>query len=231
METTFLSDDFLKKLQYVVIYNGMDMSTEAEKNYKKLQSYWEKSWTSLYKQLNSSETLNPNDFTMQDKITALTYNDQIVGMHLLKNYSKKDFSQHPYFTPYDSQFFSELEKNKVQQLQSFQYFWVDPEWSRKITGVNFAAIIASLSLKFQTSENLDASITIARKDIKVHETAEKIGFSELAPSTSMHNVSVALMACFKPQLYPDLRVNQWADYYWKNKMEYKIQKPKTGVAA
>lgn len=224
----YLTETELSHLHYVVIYNQANLSNSSFLLFKKLQRYWETSWTDLYKQLKSPEILNPEDFLMQDKITALFSGEEIVGMHLLKNYKKEDFSRHRYFKTFDQKFFNQLQERGVEHLQSFQYFWVDPRWSRKKTGVNFGAIIASLSLKFQSIEELDASITVARKDIKVNETAEKLGFKELTSSSTMHNVPVALMACFNAEPYPEEAVVKWADFYWKNKIEHKPQNFRIG---
>jgi hypothetical protein len=199
--------------------------------YLHLFEYWKKSWTQLYSMLKSTQTLDPNDFFMQDKVTAIMHGDQVVAMHLLKNYEKSDFAVHPYFKHYNSEFMKGLEERNVRRVQSFQFFWVDLGWSKKITGVNFSSIIGGLSLRFQKEEGLDASITIARKDIKVNETAERFGFKEIAPEGMMHNVPVALMACFQPDPPPDLQITTWCEYYWNNRTEYKSTNYKTGVAA
>jgi len=223
MGTERLTDDVLEKIEYHVVHSQDALSTEGRKLYSRLQAYWEKSWLETFKLLKSSETLNPEDFTMQDRITALILGDEIIGMHLLKDYSEKDFNSHRYFQNYYNQnFINELKKLNVKRVQSFQYFWVDPNWSKKKTGINFAAIVASLSFKYQIEGKLDASITVARKDNSAYAIACGFGFDEIAVST-MHNVPVAQMICRRPMTFPDVLVAKYADYYWKNKTEYKSE--------
>lgn len=217
-----LSDLELDKIRYQVVYGEDGLSEQGQNFYKKLQAYWEKSWTDTFKILKSNEVLNPEDFAMQSRITSLISGDSVVGMHLLKDYSEVDFRTHRYFKNYSENFLTALKRMNVVKLQSMQYFWVDPNWSKKKTGVNFAAIIGALSVKYQMEKKLDASITLARKDNASHDIARSFGLEEIDVST-MHNVQVSQMICLKPASFPDVIVSKYSDYYWKNKVEYRSQ--------
>lgn len=180
--------------------------------------FWRDRWTALLKQLGSDQPLYPSEFLNQDKVTVLRCGEEIVGIHLIKEYERKEFRSAPYFTGYNRDFFSGLESRRIRRVQALQYFLVDEKWSVGNTLVNFGAIIASLSLRHQIERKLDASITIARADIPVVSLGKKLGFEELSAS-KMHNVSVGLIACFQPKPYPKDDVNFWAEYYWTRRHE------------
>lgn len=217
-----LSDLELEKIRYQIVHNEVGLPVEGQRFYEKLRAYWEKSWTETFKILKSNEVLNPEDFSMQSRITALVSGDEIVGMHLLKDYSVEDFKTHRYFANYNENFLSALNRFNVKRLQSLQYFWVDPNWSKKKTGINFAAIIGALTIKNQIDRRLDASITLARKDNASHDIACSFGLEEIDVSM-MHNVPVSQMICLKPKSFPDILVSKYSDFYWKNKIEFKAQ--------
>ncbi|MCM2281710.1 MAG: hypothetical protein NDI61_07675 [Bdellovibrionaceae bacterium] len=183
--------------------------------------FWKDRWGKLLRGLGTLRPLDDGEFLMQDKVTTLTYRGEIVGMHLIKEYSRRDFRTHPYFKGYNSDFFAELERRGAWRVQALQYFIVDDAWSVAKTLVNFGAIIASLSLRHQIERHLNASITIARADIPVTSLGKKIGFEELSSSV-MHNVDVGLIACFEPKPYPKDGVNEWVDYYWSKRAEYVV---------
>lgn len=217
-----LDQAILKEIRYFVLpasHNDFHLDPQQKELLSRLREYWMEFWTNLYKSLGGSDVPNFEEFDRQDKITALMYKNSVVGMHLLKGYTPDDFTTHPYFQPYDTSFFAGLRARRVRRIQSLQYFMVDPKWSRKNTGVNFGAVIAALSLKQHVKNGFDASITIARRDISVTDTAKKFGFIELSESTKLHCVPVSLVACFQPTPFPEEDVNKLADYFWSTRID------------
>lgn len=226
-----LSDKELSEIRYHVIYNNDDLSSEALALKDKIFSYWKKSWEGIYLQLKTNETLDINDFKNCSRITYLSHGDQIIGLHIHTDYQEHQFKTENYFKLFNQECLEQLKNKKVKIVQALKYLWVDPAWSKKKTGVNFAAIISSLSMNFQKQEHLDATTAVARIDVKVDEIAHNLGFEKLSNPAIMHNVPVSLMACFVPQKYPDIQVVKWANYYWKNKFEFKKQTLKKRMAA
>lgn len=193
-----------------------------------LFNYWMEHWPKLVKALGSDETLHPQEFLKQQYATALLFKGKVVGIHLLKEYSAKDFRKDPYFEPYSESFFRNLESRGVRTVIAQQYFMVDEEFSVSKTLVNFGAIIASLSLKHQSSRGIDATVTLARADIPVTSLGLKLGFEEIE-RTEMHNVPVSMLACFNPKPHPKEDVWRWADHYWQNR-QHETTQPARQVA-
>jgi hypothetical protein len=211
---------FVKQVKYLVLpATAEQVQEEYRPTLIHLRQYWMAFWTELYKKLGSTDVPEFEEFDRQDKITALLLGQNVVGMHLLKGYARGDFETQPYFKPYPSEFFDGLRARSTKSILALQYFMVDQKFSRKATGVNFGAVIAALSLKYQVQESFDVSITIGRRDISVTDTAKKFGFVELAESTTLHNVPVSLLACFSPKPYPENDVNVWADFFWQNRID------------
>lgn len=205
-----MADTALAKLTYEVLRGDFTGHPAYE--------FWEYRWTELLLRLGSEQRLLPEEFLEQDKITVLKDGDKFVGIHLIREYDRNEFKTAKYFAGYSREFFRELEHRGVRRVQALQYFLVDEEYSVGQTLINFGAIIASLSLRHQIENGLDASITIARADIPVVSLGKKLGFEEISFST-MHNVAVGLIACFEPKPYPKDDVNFWVDYYWKRRNE------------
>ncbi len=208
----------LKNIEYVVIHTSDRLSNNHQKIYNTLKKNWYTNWQNLIRsELKSDDEFSLSEFDRQDRITALILNDSIVAMHLIGRYTPSDYDSHPYFKGYSIDFLAKLKTLKLSKIQSLQYFWVDPKYSKKITGINFAAILASLSLRHHINEGIDATLTIARRDIRVHETAYQFGFEDLVEPISMHNVPVSQLIVFHPTPYPNPDVEFWAEHYWNTK--------------
>ncbi len=180
--------------------------------------YWRDKWGALLRDLGTTEPMDPLEFLRQDKVTLLTCDGEIVGMHLIKEYARSQFSSEPYFQGYNEEFLRELDRRGARRVQALQYIMIDDKWSVANTLMNFGAILICLSLRHQTENRLDASISIARADVAALSLCLKLGFEELSVSR-MHQVDVGLIACFEPSPYPKPDVNEWVDYYWKNRVE------------
>lgn len=142
-------------------------------------------------------------------------------MHLLSEFRIDDIHLHSYFSSLPIDFFDLLHARNIESIQTMQYLYVDESWSASQTLINFGAIIGSLSLKNRSTVNQSISLTLARKDLASASLAKKGGFVEISESRK-HNVPVGLLVCFEVKPYPQEEVNQWADYYWKNKETYVI---------
>ncbi len=214
------SDFALEKIQYIVIYTQDRLSPEWSVLYNNLKNYWFEKWQHLIKNdLQSNDPFSKEEFDQQDRITVLMVDQQVVAMHLIGRYTPADYDTHPYFKGYHSSFMDKLKFLNLKTIYALQYFWVDQKFARKHTGQNFAAILASLSLKHQVRDRADATLTIARRDIMVHETASKFGFVDLVEPMIMHNVSVSQMIVYKPNPYPSAEVEKWSEFYWNNRYE------------
>lgn len=190
--------------------------------------FWKNEWREIFVDRGSEQALESSEFLRQDKITTLSYNEEIVGMHLIKKYSVSDFDKDPYLAKYSPAFADALRFRKVKLFQALQYFIVQEKWSVKNTLVNFGAIIAQLSLRHQLLDQLDATVTIGRKDIPVTALAKKLGFIEIGAS-EMHNGPVAELVCFTAQPHPKDDVNQLTELYWNARTSHFIN-PKRSAA-
>lgn len=217
---TKLTEDEIKKMQYFSLHQDRPLSSREKLLNSYLKYYWIQNWTTyLREELRSNDIVGEDEYNRQNRVTAVMYNNEVVGMHLIGTYKQSDLRTHPYFAQYDEAFIADLEKRNVKNIMALQYLWVDSKWPRKRAGIHFSALMCSLSLRHHIRDNVDVTVSIARKDIIAHEIAKRVGFQEFGDVRQMHNVPVIQMAVFNPTPYPDASLENWADYFWSHKSE------------
>lgn len=211
----------LGSLRYVVL-PGSQSSTDIKfkKIYEQTYQFWLTEWEKIFKKIDPQFKINADDFSAQNKICAILHKDEVVGIQTLGKFTLDDFLSNPYFKPYTVDFLQNLVKQKIFSFQTMQYFLVNEKFSPRATGQNFAAIILGLSFMHQIFYRIDATITLARKDLAAASTARKFNMLQVGEDIKMHQVPVGQLLCTTPQPFPRNEVNQIVNELWQQRLEF-----------
>jgi hypothetical protein len=206
-------------LEYVVV-PGQNIVPECQELHGKILDFWKVEWQKVFSKIDPEYKLNTTDFLRQSKICAILSGSEVVGLQTLGVHILSDFLEQDYFKPYTIEFFQTLNTLGVRKFQTMQFFLVSDKWGVRATGQNFAAIILGLSFNHQVAERLDATITLARKDVPASSTANKFNMNQVGANILMHNVSVGQLLCMKPGSYPRPEVCQAINSLWSKRKDY-----------
>lgn len=205
-----------RDLQYYVL-TGKDHSVKESSIYNLTLDFWRKEWTKIFKAINPNHELNNSDFHCQNKISVLLKNNTVVALQTLSHHHLGTLLEQSYFSPYTIGFFQGLKAMNVAKFQSMQHYIVGSEYRPLKTGLNLAAILAGLGFFQQRFFNLEATITLARKDNSSHSIATNFGMEQLHEDIEMHNVPVGQMYTLKACEYPKAKVQEATEYLWRNR--------------
>ena len=183
----------------------------------KLIPYWRRFWKSLFSELGSDEGLCEDEIYWQDRITYITHNNKIAAIQFVACYKIVEFAYSGYAKRYlPPIFFKQYEENETGYVNTLQYLSVDPAYSYRKTGINFASVLMDMSNFHQKELQARHTITVARKAVGIHNMARKVGFYEYCKSTK-HSVDVSIMQTNNFQRHPRKSVTQVSDFLWQNR--------------
>lgn len=212
-----------EKLKYYSISPKLFNNSTSPELHKKAFNHWHKFWSAEYGSYGSNIKLDPMDFYRQDVYTFLTYEDDIIGTHSLSFYDLGyDLSHHPYLNQmYPEQTLMKIKSLQVETLMTLQFLMLDSKFRYKLTNINLAGVIASLSLKHQLLYEIDATLTAARTEVRAADVALKCGFKQITSEKIVHNVPVVSMLCTDPKVYPGTEEEKTVNHLWANRNSFK----------
>lgn len=184
--------------------------------------HWKQFWNNEYQSYNSNLIVNPMDFYRQDIYTFITYEGEIIGTNSLTFFDLSfDLSSYPYLNfMYLEETFERLSEFNINNIMTLQFLMVDPKFRYKITNINLAGIIVSLSLKHQSLYNIAGALTAARTEVRAVDVALKCGFEKISGEKLVHNVPVVSMLCQKPEMYPNKKEKEIINQLWGNRQNF-----------
>lgn len=203
-------------LDYVILPGPWSCDESVHTYQQLIFRFWEQSWNEVYQNLGSHERTSPGEFTKQSAITAILSGVEVVALHFLRVIDVTTSEEMDRYSPC---FRNTLLKNGVRTAQTLQYYFVNSKWSPRLTGHNFSAIIAGLSFRNQTEFGVDASITLARRDLPAVSVALKFGMHIAGSALQMHNVPVAQLYACSTHPYPRADVNNAINILWNRRVE------------
>ncbi len=208
----------LQSLKYVLLPGKLEGEQEHEL-YDLVYCFWQDEWLRVFSAIDPNYQLDTRDFMKQKKICVILSHGEVVGMQTLGFFTTDDFLKDAYFKPYTVGFLQNLLEIGVKNFQSMHYFLVNEKFQPRVTGQNFAAVILGLSFKNQIEDHLDATITLARKDLAAASTARKFNMHQVGSDIEMHNVPVGQLLCLNPSPYPRQDVNQLVESLWSSRID------------
>tara|TARA_B110001454_G_scaffold31080_1_gene30355 strand:+ start:3354 stop:4037 length:684 start_codon:yes stop_codon:yes gene_type:complete len=217
MEGTFRSSDY----SHIVLDQRGVLSNSEKEMQTLFFNFWRQYWNDILDRLHISSRVDDNDFFDQQKITVIVYKNEIVTMHLLGIANTNLQSGQRYFSRFTPQFGDFFKKNNVNRILALQYLAFSPTWQkRKETPfIYMPAVMASLSVLQQKIENVDAVVSVGRKDLGVSNSLAKMNFASCIPDGNYNNTPVSYQVSFDAKIYPKKEVKQITDDLWGSKVE------------
>lgn len=209
----------LKECSYIILDRRVPLNTAAQRLQKKLFNWWQEYWNTVLRTLHINERMDPLEFTQQHKINVLLHKEEVVSMHLVSVFDKKDFTSHPYFTKFDSAFIKGINNLNVDRILTLQYLAQNPHFKREKPYIYFPAAIGCLSVLQRETEKAQAVVSVARKDLGVSNALAKINFHSFQDDGVYNNTPVSYQISFNPCPYPSSSVDNLVQYFWQNKIE------------
>ena len=148
--------DFDQLDVYLIKGNLKDNPSHLKGIHQKAFECWHETWDDFYHgEHHSAGKLNSNEFTRQDEVLALFYNDECFAITFFKevNWSDKSASLDAYFNAWTSEALDLLRQRGDQVLICSQ-FTVAKNFRNRKTDIPWKSILFSLSIKcFLESKN------------------------------------------------------------------------------
>lgn len=198
--------------------NFSDRST-----YLTVYKWWKEYWIGLMQGL-GSELPSLEEFFRQDFVVALMDEDAIVAMVTINQYNLDCAAiEHPYFEKYNERFHEFVKERKIENVYSGQWITVNPNYSARLTGRNFAAVILGLGHQVyrRFAHAKSALISVARADNPSANTAKRFGWETVGERFDLHNVACEQIALVgQPKAHANEEVNRLIEFYWERRREH-----------
>ncbi len=206
----------LEDLSFVTV-KGTPDRLKRTPIYNAAFDFWQREWSKIFAKIDPGFETKEESFHNQTRISLLLHNGKIVALQSLThhNLNFNELLNTSYFSDYRIEFFQNLQKRKITTFQSMQHYIVGEGFGPFQTGQNIAAILAGLGFLQQIKNNLDATITLARKDNASYTTSLKFGMLQVGTDITMHNVPVGQMITEGALPYPNDKVQNAINLLWE----------------
>jgi hypothetical protein len=219
-----LKKELIEGLSYILLPGKSLRANSDHPQAYRVYQYWKEFWGGFYQSVKSEEQLRADEFMRQDVVAALLQGDRVVGLHTycffdLESASTRD---HSYFGLYTDLDFHQLKKQGFRKLMTMEFLTTHSDWRKSLIGLSLAEVLVGCGIKVLQAAELDASITIARKDYKVPDFAERVGFRTLRAGLVRHNCPCELMVCpaQNPEQTMTSETSHYVDYFWKRRQDF-----------
>ena len=215
----------LSLYQYHVIKAHDLKSPESIVLYNQAFHFWRSFWSKVMADNGTDDQINAYDFTRTEIVTLITYQSEIVAMHLysILNIETDSIAYHPYFTGQEERiFFDELRKRRCRSAMPAEYLTVNEKFRKSVTGFSFAPIVSGLAYKVQRHFGVDAVLGRCRQDMKVNERMLEVGGVTLKHDVMLHNTPTDFCAVFLKDLkeHPLVEVQSKVDQLWNSRIDH-----------
>lgn len=195
--------------------------------YNQVYDFWSTTWAKVMADIHS-ELQPAEEFFRQDRVLALIDESKptpkVVAFLCLNQYNiNTAVTAHAYLKQYDETFYAEMKAAGVTSLYSGQFITVNPEYSAKVTRVNYASIILGLLHKAyaEVAPAAAALVSLARSDNGSCNTALKAGWHTVGVPITMHHVPVSQITLIGPPgPHKGERINEAVEGFWKGRIEH-----------
>ena len=159
---------------------------------------WHDVWYSALVELDHIERLNSDDFTRQDEIAALFYEDTCIGLtgcrfvELTTAMARHD----SYFNAWPEQALEMLGSHGTR-ICIGNNMTVRSQWRGRIGGLSVKRLLMILSIQRFLVSSADALAGTMRNDRGMNRLVYELGFSPITQGAIAHGVDVDLVAYFR----------------------------------
>lgn len=209
----------LRDCKYTILDQRKLLKPELVQLQIKYYTFWQTYWDNILNSVGIKQTLDPIEFFQQSKATVITRGDEIVCMHMLSIYDRKDIHHHPYFSKFDQGFKNAIASQNLERILTLQYLALNPEYKKEKPYIYFPMVIGSLSVLHQEIERAQATISVARKDLGISNALLKMNFHQFQNDGVFNNTPVSYQISTQPKIYPSPLVEKYALHFWNNRIE------------
>lgn len=217
MQDIYKSNDY----SYIVLDQRGSLSAADREVQTFLFNFWRQYWNNILDSLGIDKTISENDFFDQQKVTAILSKGEIVTMHLLRVANTNLPSGENYFNKFTPEFGHFFKENKVNRIMALQYLAFNPVWQKRkeVPIIYMPMVMGSLSVLQQKIENVDAVVSVGRKDLGVSNSLAKMNFTSCIPDGNYNNTPVCYQVSFNAQIYPKNEVKQITTDLWSSRID------------
>jgi hypothetical protein len=221
----------LSDLKFTVIPRNFAPGFTQTDLFNRTFEFWRSFWIDVFdsNQANSIGALT--DFFFADALGVLTYQNEIVGVHIYTFFNSDQSSTriHPYFSQYEGEAFLKfLDEQGYRSSLALGYLAINPEWRKSQVGLSIGSMLIALGAELQKDLQIDASLGRCRTDVKTNRMLTSLGGTTIKEAYMMHNTPCDFVVMERVKLveHPDELSRQYVREWWNqrlNLLEFKFK--------
>ena len=110
----------------------------------------------------------------------------------------------------------------MNRILALQYLAFNPIWQKRkeVPIIYMPMVMGSLSILQQKIENVDAVVSVGRKDLGVSNSLAKMNFVSCIPDGNYNSTPVSYQVSFNAQIYPKNEVKQITNDLWSSRIDF-----------
>ncbi len=210
-------------LSYCILPSA-DPRAEYVDLHNRVFNFWKDSLAAAFAETGNDPATLIDDFVRQDLITAILYKNEVVATLLLSFYTlEADAAREFRYLKdnYPETYIRKLKNHGVKTVMSMQYLTVRPDWRKKNKPVHLAPTIFALAQFIQRDFNIDAIVSVVRRDNKVNDLVYSLGGECIVADVENHHTPCDLIVMYKdkPQKYPSNHVKDLTRSLWSRRVD------------
>ena len=158
---------------------------------------WKTSFTEVVE--GAGGTLDPDDFFRNDIVTAITHNEEVVGMSTMTMFdlNLRSSHEHHYIRALEGSTVDRLQREGLHRLISIEYLNVLPAWRKSHSHVRWTEVLIGLGLKVMDDSAANIIMGTPRTDVKVIDVCKNLEAIEVQPPILKMNYPCAVVIFHK----------------------------------
>ena len=188
--------------------------------FNKVYEAWKISFTEVVE--SAGGTLDPDDFFRNDMVTAVTHNDEVVGLSTMTMFDLKLRSSHDhhYVRALEKSTVAKLENDGLNRLISIEYLNVLPAYRKSNSSVRWTEVLIGLGLKVMDDSVADIIMGTPRTDVKVINVCKNLEAIEIQEPILKMNYPCAVVIFPKnpKRKFADPITAQYVESLYRNRI-------------
>ena len=210
-------------LQYTYVENKAFIGSEGLKLREKIYGLWLPEWTQIYKDLGSNKLPSLRDFAAYDIINCIFADEQIIGMsaHKFMNLDEPLNVDSEFIQSLGPDYTHKLIEHGIKRVMTFESLMVAPEFRKSKNPIPLARAVLYLANHVFALSSAEAIIAAARKDLKVSDMAQTMGYNVFEENKQFRVFPCDLVVQTNRDLYyPNDKAWHLASKLWSNRNSY-----------
>lgn len=221
-----------ENFKYIILDHRHPLTPVGFKYQRELFTFWRGYWNDILRSVGLQEEMDPAEFYDQHKITAILYKGSVVTMHLLSFVHRPQYASSPYLAKFNEELKNHFLHSSINSFLTLQYLTYNSALKSTKEGPfrYLGMVMGTLSTLHKQLENVDAVVSVTRKDLGVSNSLAKMNFQSI-DGGQYNNTPVAFQISTDPKMYPHEEVANLVQHFWNNRIEINNPKSHSGEAA